>query len=700
MTTAAAQHRADVAKLSPGLASAIRQRLTVQQKKAVGAMRAWTGLNGRAETAGLRTAVLPAITAAVGTGSARVATAAGTTAPTPDATLAGALAWKFATQFTATTLDQLAALPSLPSADDLDTLFSVRLAAAAAAAAWMVSESINAGAQHYATSLPTGSVPDKTWIVTGAHPCPTCAEVDGETVPGNHDFRNGAPHGALHSGCQCTVAWTASDQSRSTRSDPMAEKYKQADRDEMAKSGVAMPDGSYPVKDKEDLQNAIHAVGRGNATHDKIRKHIIARAKALGLTSTIPDNWNADGSLKTADSADPAGETRTTPALANDPTKPYEPQPYHADPDEKVICPKCKKHNDTDARFCDQCGDKLVGSTGVDVLRARRALRAPRKHAPALKGIETRAFTLSDVQVRAGADDSTAHFVGYASTTGEPYPVTDFLGEYRETIKPGAFAKTLREMPTAVPLLFNHDGMPVASTGSGTMRLSEDSRGLKVEADLDRRQGLTNDLCIALERGDLSQMSFSFSAIKQDWNDDYTERSVTELRLYDASIVTYPANPTTTAALRSGLAAAVGQPEHARIRTVAADVRRSHADFSAALAELREGRVLSAANVEQLNAALAALHRADDALTGVDSALDEGQEAISGVLQVANPDGDKTDPDDNGQPGFQQDGATGGSSPKIGNPIMPADGAGPRSAPPASVVQTRALVEELRSPRR
>ena len=77
-----------------------------------------------------------------------------------------------------------------------------------------------------------------------------------------------------------------------------ADKYKQADRDQMAKSGQAMPDGSYPVADEEDLDNAIRAVGRGGADHDDIRKHIIKRAAAIGQESKIPDDWNADGSLK------------------------------------------------------------------------------------------------------------------------------------------------------------------------------------------------------------------------------------------------------------------------------------------------------------------------------------------------------------------------------------------------------------------
>lgn len=75
-------------------------------------------------------------------------------------------------------------------------------------------------------------------------------------------------------------------------------KYSKADRDEMAKSGAAMPDGSYPIADKEDLHDAIHAVGRGrHASHDAIRRHVIARADALNLSALIPDDWKSDGSL-------------------------------------------------------------------------------------------------------------------------------------------------------------------------------------------------------------------------------------------------------------------------------------------------------------------------------------------------------------------------------------------------------------------
>lgn len=70
-------------------------------------------------------------------------------------------------------------------------------------------------------------------------------------------------------------------------------KYDTAARDQMASSGDAMSDGSYPIKDAEDLHNAIHAVGRGrNNSHAAIRRHIISRAKSLGLSDEIPDTWS------------------------------------------------------------------------------------------------------------------------------------------------------------------------------------------------------------------------------------------------------------------------------------------------------------------------------------------------------------------------------------------------------------------------
>jgi hypothetical protein len=77
----------------------------------------------------------------------------------------------------------------------------------------------------------------------------------------------------------------------------------QAQRQAWAKMGWAMPDGSYYIRPDhpEDLTNAIHAIGRSTHSSITVRKHIIARAKALGKTSELPDTWNPDGSLKHGD---------------------------------------------------------------------------------------------------------------------------------------------------------------------------------------------------------------------------------------------------------------------------------------------------------------------------------------------------------------------------------------------------------------
>lgn len=77
--------------------------------------------------------------------------------------------------------------------------------------------------------------------------------------------------------------------------------YTQKQKDQLVGSGAmrnAQGKGSYPIKSKSDLRKAIQAVGRGGANHNAIRRHIIARARALGLSSMIPDNWSADGSMK------------------------------------------------------------------------------------------------------------------------------------------------------------------------------------------------------------------------------------------------------------------------------------------------------------------------------------------------------------------------------------------------------------------
>lgn len=61
-------------------------------------------------------------------------------------------------------------------------------------------------------------------------------------------------------------------------------------RRQMAGRGQAMPDGSYPIGNEQDLKNAIQAFGRAK-NPSAVKRHIITRARALGLTDLLPEEW-------------------------------------------------------------------------------------------------------------------------------------------------------------------------------------------------------------------------------------------------------------------------------------------------------------------------------------------------------------------------------------------------------------------------
>ena len=61
-------------------------------------------------------------------------------------------------------------------------------------------------------------------------------------------------------------------------------------RRRLAEQGMAMPDGSYPIVTIEDLRNAIQAFGRADDPQ-ATKEHIKRRARALGRTDLLPENW-------------------------------------------------------------------------------------------------------------------------------------------------------------------------------------------------------------------------------------------------------------------------------------------------------------------------------------------------------------------------------------------------------------------------
>lgn len=79
-----------------------------------------------------------------------------------------------------------------------------------------------------------------------------------------------------------------------TRAERVVDLFKRersmATRERLAATGAAMPDGSYPIVTVEDLRNAIQAFGRTD-NPQATKEHIMRRARALGRTDLIPENW-------------------------------------------------------------------------------------------------------------------------------------------------------------------------------------------------------------------------------------------------------------------------------------------------------------------------------------------------------------------------------------------------------------------------
>lgn len=78
-------------------------------------------------------------------------------------------------------------------------------------------------------------------------------------------------------------------------------KISQEERAELAKKGHALPDGAYPIRNEEDLKNAIQAYGRAKSSERRaVRKHIMKRARQLGKWVLVPEHWKNASSVETA----------------------------------------------------------------------------------------------------------------------------------------------------------------------------------------------------------------------------------------------------------------------------------------------------------------------------------------------------------------------------------------------------------------
>jgi len=144
---------------------------------------------------------------------------------------------------------------------------------------------------------------------------------------------------------------------------------------------------------------------------------------------------------------------------------------------------------------------------------------------------------------RAASQRTAKTIHGYASVAGQ---WTTIGGWYREQIAPGAFAECLSKSDCRC--LFNHDHNHIFGRQSaGTLRLREDSHGLRFECDLLEFDGPSYGLARRIERRDLQHCSFAFTVGDDSWRlarqpGELDERTILSIdTLYDVGPVCFPA---------------------------------------------------------------------------------------------------------------------------------------------------------------
>lgn len=181
-----------------------------------------------------------------------------------------------------------------------------------------------------------------------------------------------------------------------------------------------------------------------------------------------------------------------------------------------------------------------------------------------MKSKEIRAY-LSEVRAAPGANGGL-RFTGYAAKFDT---WSRDLGGFRERIAPGAFRDAIGR--DDVRVLVNHNpNMVLGRTKSGTAKLEEDNTGLRFDVEAPDTSW-ARDLKVSVDRGDVDQCSFAF-AVEEDGDEwhwaqpnsgELDERTLKKVKLFDVSIVTFPAYEDTEASSRSALDEARAEREKA-----------------------------------------------------------------------------------------------------------------------------------------
>lgn len=146
-------------------------------------------------------------------------------------------------------------------------------------------------------------------------------------------------------------------------------------------------------------------------------------------------------------------------------------------------------------------------------------------------------------ELRASGSGSERKISGYAAKFGV---MSEDLGGFREVLAKGCFSRTL-SLGADVRMLVDHEPSKILGrTKAGTLMLAQDSIGLHFDCVLPDTQ-VGRDTYESIRRGDLSDCSFGFYCVDEDLTEgpQGVIRTVSDADLFDCSVVTYPAYPST-----------------------------------------------------------------------------------------------------------------------------------------------------------
>lgn len=196
------------------------------------------------------------------------------------------------------------------------------------------------------------------------------------------------------------------------------------------------------------------------------------------------------------------------------------------------------------------------------------------------QALERRTLAAAELRVDGGEDGPVVE--GYASVFNT---LSVVIWGFRERVLPGAFADSLAN--DDVRALWNHDtNYVMGRTSNNTLRLAEDDHGLR-SVNYPGSSPMIDSFVVSLRRKDVSQMSFGFVTLEDDWSIDDNDqliRSLIKVKLYEVSYVAFPAYSATAADVRAawgnkievpaGLSGATGSAAAADVAMRAQAARR------------------------------------------------------------------------------------------------------------------------------